>query len=327
MKYHKRIPADGLSRYLEGVWDQVVSNKDLDLPTQQELLAQFRCDEIANLSFGNFINEMKSFRKPVELGNVVEGLGDVMGKTRGVALGELFRMFDSVAWEWKFKIARGIDPSRPFPCSHSSLDSLCFLHLLPSASFDKAASRYHQEVYKRKRLDLLEKLNTSLSPLFIGQLKNLSKVILSNFKLSLLTKLRSESSDFASIVSSETETALNLFLVGGNLLKLEETDWQIDEELEQLKEEMRSVSDNARIEETKKMILNIQKMFKKEISDRVEIEMNNPDEEMWDRVLGVWKEVIGKCEETYGKKAKSEYKLQQFLRQFDRGHESSWFEL
>ena len=46
-QYHRRIPADGFSAYAEGVWDQIVNNKDLDLPTQQELLAQFRCDEIS----------------------------------------------------------------------------------------------------------------------------------------------------------------------------------------------------------------------------------------------------------------------------------------
>merc|ERR1712000_421711 len=46
-EYHRRIPADGFSVYAQGVWDQIVSNKDLDLPTQQELLAQFRCDEIS----------------------------------------------------------------------------------------------------------------------------------------------------------------------------------------------------------------------------------------------------------------------------------------
>lgn len=65
-----------------------MSNKDLDLPTQQELLAQFRCDEIANLAFGNFNNEIKGFRKPLELGNVLESLGESMGLHRATALGE-----------------------------------------------------------------------------------------------------------------------------------------------------------------------------------------------------------------------------------------------
>jgi Root hair defective 3 GTP-binding protein (RHD3) len=48
--YHKRIPADGFHVYASGIWEQIMSNKDLDLPTQQELLAQYRCDEIANVS-------------------------------------------------------------------------------------------------------------------------------------------------------------------------------------------------------------------------------------------------------------------------------------
>lgn len=49
-QYHKRIPADGYHMYASGIWDKILSNKDLDLPTQQELLAQYRCDEISNVS-------------------------------------------------------------------------------------------------------------------------------------------------------------------------------------------------------------------------------------------------------------------------------------
>jgi hypothetical protein len=48
-EYHKRIPADGYHIYASSIWDKVLTNKDLDLPTQQELLAQYRCDEIANV--------------------------------------------------------------------------------------------------------------------------------------------------------------------------------------------------------------------------------------------------------------------------------------
>ncbi|KAG1061949.1 hypothetical protein G6F42_027542 [Rhizopus arrhizus] len=49
-EYHKRIPADGYHIYASGIWDKVLTNKDLDLPTQQELLAQYRCDEISGVS-------------------------------------------------------------------------------------------------------------------------------------------------------------------------------------------------------------------------------------------------------------------------------------
>lgn len=68
--------------------EQVQSNKDLDLPTQQELLAQFRCDEIANVALEQFAQQVKPFRKPIESGKVVEDLGKSMRSWRDEALSE-----------------------------------------------------------------------------------------------------------------------------------------------------------------------------------------------------------------------------------------------
>jgi hypothetical protein len=60
-QYHKKIPADGFGHYISSIWvrcmqrhahrckEKITQNKDLDLPTQQQLLAQYRCDEIANV--------------------------------------------------------------------------------------------------------------------------------------------------------------------------------------------------------------------------------------------------------------------------------------
>lgn len=64
------------------------SNKDLDLPTQQELLAQFRCDEIANVALEQFSQQIKPVRKPLESGKVVEELGKSMRLWRDEALSE-----------------------------------------------------------------------------------------------------------------------------------------------------------------------------------------------------------------------------------------------
>ncbi|KAF8595084.1 root hair defective 3 GTP-binding protein [Ceratobasidium sp. AG-I] len=89
--YHKRIPADGVAHYMEGIWEQVQTNKDLDLPTQQELLAQFRCDEIAAVALQDFDNEARGTRKPIESGKVVEGLGKMMGSWKGNALARFDR--------------------------------------------------------------------------------------------------------------------------------------------------------------------------------------------------------------------------------------------
>jgi hypothetical protein len=66
----------------------VQSNKDLDLPTQQELLAQFRCDEISKVALSDFNEQAKSQKKPVESGRVVQGLGGLMRTWRTEALSE-----------------------------------------------------------------------------------------------------------------------------------------------------------------------------------------------------------------------------------------------
>lgn len=62
------------------------SNKDLDLPTQQELLAQFRCDEISAVALAEFGEQAKSQRKPIDAGRVVEKLGSMMRTWREAAL-------------------------------------------------------------------------------------------------------------------------------------------------------------------------------------------------------------------------------------------------
>jgi len=64
----------------------VQTNKDLDLPTQQELLAQFRCDEISAVALSEFNEQAKSQKRPVEAGKVVEGLGGMMRAWRTDAL-------------------------------------------------------------------------------------------------------------------------------------------------------------------------------------------------------------------------------------------------
>ena len=67
------------------------SNKDLDLPTQQELLAQFRCDEISAVALSESNEQAKSRKRPVEAGKVVDGLGAMMKAWRQDALSQLSR--------------------------------------------------------------------------------------------------------------------------------------------------------------------------------------------------------------------------------------------
>lgn len=43
------VVARDLPVYADGIWRKIELNKDLDLPTERELLAQYRCDEISNV--------------------------------------------------------------------------------------------------------------------------------------------------------------------------------------------------------------------------------------------------------------------------------------
>lgn len=237
----------------------MLSNKDLDLPTQQEMLAQFRCDEIASAAFTSFATIVKPLRKPVESGSVLENLGTDMIRFRTGAL----------------------------------------------QSFDKEASRYHADVYKRKRQDLLDKLNTALSPLFLGQLKNLHKIILASFKKSIVEKLRGESYNFGQVVAEERREAESKFKTAASLILLADTDWSIEEEVSQFDYEIDQVANQCRAEETVKMVTQIERAFKKEIAEPTELALSKPGVDMWDRALLVFRSALERAEQSYLTKAKS----------------------
>ncbi|KAJ3744238.1 RHD3/Sey1 [Lentinula detonsa] len=262
--YHKRIPADGVAFYMDNIWEQVQSNKDLDLPTQQELLAQFRCDEISAVAFTEFNEQAKPQKRPIEAGKVVEGLGSMMRSWRTVAL----------------------------------------------ERYDRDASRYHQGVYKRKRADLIASLDATLSPLFLGQLKNLHKACLGAFKKDILDGLKGEEYNFADVVSAAKAKCENKFTEGAKESVVDDSDdgkteWNWEEELELLKEEVKSVADQCRKDETKKMVNAIERNFRKQISEPVELALNKGSPNMWDQVLKAFRDTLDKAETIYLTKATS----------------------
>jgi hypothetical protein len=121
--------------------------------------------------------------------------------------------------------------------------------------YDRDASRYHQGVYQRKRADLISSLDSTLSPLFIGQLKNLHKFCLVSFKKDILDGLKGDSYDFAQVVHKARQTWEGKFVESAKEAVVETGEaWAWEDELELLKEEVRSVADQCRKDETKKMV-------------------------------------------------------------------------
>ena len=126
--------------------------------------------------------------------------------------------------------------------------------ILGSERYDRDASRYHQGVYKRKRADLLAVIESSLSPMFLGQLKNLHKSCLVIFKKDMLDGMKGDDYSFADIVSSARTKCETTFEEGAKEALVEGTDWSWEDESELLKEEIKSVADQCRKDETKKMV-------------------------------------------------------------------------
>ncbi|KAJ3047036.1 Dynamin-like GTPase that mediates homotypic ER fusion [Rhizophlyctis rosea] len=84
--YHKHIPADGFPKFAESIWEKIVTNRDLDLPTQQQLLAQFRCDEISRTVFESFSEAVKGYGSQLKAGRVLENFGSEIQEITQTAL-------------------------------------------------------------------------------------------------------------------------------------------------------------------------------------------------------------------------------------------------
>ena len=126
------------------------------------------------------------------------------------------------------------------------------------ARYDRDASRYHEGVYGRKRTDLVSALDAILSPLFLGQLKNLHKSCLVAFHTEMLEGLRGEGYNFADVIAKAQGTCEEVFTTGAKEALVEGTDWSWEEELELLKEEVKTIADQCRKDETKKMVNQIE---------------------------------------------------------------------
>ncbi|GAA6060069.1 hypothetical protein JCM10212_003030 [Sporobolomyces blumeae] len=260
-EYHKRIPADGINQYMSSIWEAVVSNKDLDLPTQQELLAQFRCAEIASTAFAAFQAAVREFPSANATGHVVDNLGSLMAGAIQVAL----------------------------------------------ASYDTAASRYHPGVYSRQRVELVSKLHSTLHPLFLSQLKNVHKRALRQYRVSIEHSLKQDGYDFAQVVQKARAKAEAEFDDEARKVELRETEsgWSSTEQRALLEEDLESVAELLRKEETRKMVAIIERNIKKQVADVVEVSLTAPTPDMWDKVLSNFKTSLDKAEQAYLKKATS----------------------
>ena len=287
-EYHRRIPADGLSIYAEGIWDQIVENKDLDLPTQQELLAQFRCDEIS----------------------------------REVLVG-----FDLVVTPIEEQQAEGVRSGNPkvianLGSSGREARAKCL------KAFDIQAGRYHKGVFQRKKSELETKIDTRLKAAYQEQLTAAHKSGIAAFSDTVSGKVKAGQKaggqyEFAEIVGTETKKTLEVFKTEAQSLAIEGVPWtNFKPQYVLFDKELREVSSKLRKEEMRRLATRVERWVKSRLGDAVGLEFNKlgsgrggsgapetgnppPEKDLWDRIWNVFTEIVKEAEGRFIERAKS----------------------
>lgn len=287
-EYHRRIPADGFPHYAESVWEQIVSNKDLDLPTQQELLAQFRCDEISREVLIIFDEAIAPLEKEqadnVRLGKtaLLRGLGQIMSQARTQVL----------------------------------------------KAFETEASRYHKGVYSRKKTELTSKVDGRLRVLFQGQLAASHKLGTKSFVEGVSAAVKAgqkkrTTDDFGATVEKEKARVLARFVSEAREAAVKGCSWSNhDQELQLFRKELVEVSARLRREEIRRLASRVERWVRSRLADSVGLEFNKlgsgrgglgapetgtkPDEkDLWDRVWNVFVGVVEEAEGRFAERAGS----------------------
>jgi hypothetical protein len=288
-QYHRRIPADGFAVYAEGVWDQIVNNKDLDLPTQQELLAQFRCDEISRevlIAFDEKITPLEDKQaEDARVGrpSVIADLGVTMNAARSKVLKD----------------------------------------------FETSASRYHKGVYTRKKAELESKVDTRLKALFQKQLSAAHKSGVEAFSSAVSQAVKGGQKkgatyDFAQIVESEKEKALSRFESDAQAILVEGAPWSsYKQEMSLYRKDLEEVSGRLRKEEMRRLATRVERWVRSRLDESIGLEFNKigsgrggsgapehgekppSEKDLWDRVWTIFTETVEDAEKRFTDRARS----------------------
>ena len=285
-EYHRRIPADGFPRYAETIWEQIESNKDLDLPTQQELLAQFRCDEITREVLIAF-DEVISPREQDQAENARHG--------NAVLLPELGRLM-----------------------SQARSQTL--------KAFETDASRYHRAVYARKRTELAAKIDARLRALYQGQLSAAHQSGVAAFREAVSAAVaagqKQRSTDgFAEIVEQETARAVAQFERDGRQAAVDGCSWSVfDDELGRFRRDLDDVSARLRREEMRRLAVRVERWVRSRLGERVGLAFNAlgsgrggsgapetgdrpTEQDLWDRVWATFVDVANEGQSRFSARA------------------------
>lgn len=287
-EYHRRIPADGFSIYTQGVWEQIMNNKDLDLPTQQELMAQFRCDEIAR---------------------------------------EVVVAFDEAICPFESKQAEATQNGKPEVLSGLGA-AMRTARMKAMKGFESDASRYHKGVYARKKTELEGKIDGRLKTLYTGQLSAAHKQGVNSFSEAVSAAVKAgqkkgASYDFGEIVDQVKTTALNMFEKEAKGVLVEGAPWSnYKKEMALYEKELNEVTGRLRRDEMRRLATRSERWVRSRLGESVGLEFNAlgsgrgglgapeegsmpPEKDIWDRIWEFFIATVEEAEKRFTDRARS----------------------
>ncbi|GAB0496733.1 hypothetical protein MMPV_008049 [Pyropia vietnamensis] len=138
--YRRGVAADGLAPYARSVWETIRANKELDIPSQQAMLAHVRCEAIAGDAFAAFQAATADVREALQppTGSAGGGKGEAGKRAPVVSVPRL-------------------------------LSTLADASTTALATYDGQAHRYTADVAASRRLELVAKLAAAAKPLVAAQ--------------------------------------------------------------------------------------------------------------------------------------------------------------
>ncbi|KAI3404536.2 SEY1 [Candida oxycetoniae] len=254
-EYHHNVPIDGWTLYAEKCWEQIETNKDLDLPTQQILVAQFKCDEIVENVFGEFVNKFAEMFKDIEKEEEEEEK-----KTK-----KKEHVYEDVG--------------------------LLFVDLRNDVleEYDHSAARYNQSVYSQKRLKLVSLINSKFKEVFDAYSKQLIQSSLDSFEKNLVSlkgkSFAKESERLSSEIARNVEQNLGFISLEGT--------FTIDELVNKFQTDIETIIKKQQKVELNNIVNKAIKKLSTNLLKNMQLQLNDPDEKTWDNILNSFNQLVG----------------------------------
>ncbi|VVT48795.1 uncharacterized protein SAPINGB_P001955 [Magnusiomyces paraingens] len=246
-EYHRGVPLDGWPMYTEQIWEQIEQNKDLDLPTQQTLVARFRCEEIASQAWQQFESGLLEAQHESNnaLGGpaVVEDFGGIISNIRGGTM----ELYDSLA-----------------------------------SRYTKAVYIAKREDLQSK---IDTRLSNLYKAQLIALHKNAVNVFKSLIKAASSKQHHASSIPFIEILRRGRTTAIEGFVSGARKSSVDASVFTYNDELAALEQELATIEESAKATEIKRISNVAHKKITKSFGTDLESYFIEPTQDTWDKVL------------------------------------------